>query len=143
MQPFLFWLIACLAGMPVRSLAQNAAADMALERKANEERFNILNARAASLSETQEVPMKRIAALEQRHRDLSRDLEKLKEESARASARHASRDELKLLVGKLQEIDKKREADKKLILESIRGLARPPAPAQPQGKPEKPKTKKN
>lgn len=135
MKPFLCLSIACLAWIPLPSRAQNSAAELALERKANEERFRTLGARVDTLEETQQLLGKRITTLERSYGALSREIDKIKEDVAHASTRQASREELKTLVEKLQEIDKKREADKKLILENIRELGRLPVPASTIPKP--------
>ena len=128
-------LILCLAWMPGRLSAQNAAADAALERKANEERFTRLNATVANVLDTQEVLQQRLSELEKRLHSLGQEINKLKDDSSRANTRQVTREEFSALVEKLKEIDKKREEDKKLILETIKDLAKVPVPAPTHPKP--------
>ncbi len=131
----LLLLVAGLASICLPMRAQNSAAELALERKANEERFRTLTARVDNLEETQQLLGRRITTLERSYSDLSREIDKIKEDVAQGSTRQVSREELKTLVEKLQEIDKKREADKKLILETFKDLAKLPAAASTSPKP--------
>lgn len=134
MKPLHYLLLAGVVLMPSRALAQNSAAD-ALERKANEERLSRLNATVTSLSDTQEVLRSRITELEQRVSSLSRELSKAKEETVHANTRQVTREEFNALVASLKEVEKKREEDKKLILDSIKDLAKLPAPAPAHPRP--------
>lgn len=128
-------LLAAIALLPSRSLAQNTAAEAALERKANEERLTRLNAVVSNLSETMELLRLRNSELEQKVASLSREINKMREENAHAGTRHVTREEFNALVEKLKEVEKKREDDKKLIVESIKDLAKASGPAPSHAKP--------
>ena len=134
MKALLVFFLAAAALIPCRLLGQNAA-EAALERKANEERLTRLNAVVSSLSETIELLRSRNTELEQRVSSLSREINKMREENAQANTRHVTREEFNALVEKLKEIEKKREDDRKLIIESIKDLAKAPTPAPSHVKP--------
>lgn len=70
--------------------------------------------------------------LQKRVSDLSKELEALKQKSTQP-ADAVTRDELRTYAQKLQEVDQKREADKKLIVNQIEDLAKAVrrAPAAP------------
>ena len=134
MKALLVFLLAAAALIPSRSMAQNAA-EAALERKANEERLTRLDAVVSNLSETLELLRSRNTALEQRVSSLNREIIKMREESAHANTRFVTREEFNALVEKLKEVEKKREDDRKLIIESIKDLAKASAPAPSHAKP--------
>ena len=125
-----------IIGIPIELLAQNtSSAQAALERTAAYEQYRELNAKIINIIETQELLLRRQQTLGQRLEELSRDIEKLKEGNGRNDAELVTRDELKVYVDKLKEIDEKREADKKLILKSIRELAKIPLAPVPSPRP--------
>ncbi|MBI4658836.1 MAG: LysM peptidoglycan-binding domain-containing protein [Verrucomicrobia bacterium] len=134
MKPFLFLLIAYLAWMPGRLCAQNTAADLALERRANEERFTMLNARVNSLEETRELLLRKNTQLEERLKSLSAEVDRLKDEKAASANRHVTVEDYKKLVEKLREIEQKREEDRNLILERIKDVAKISLPAATHAK---------
>ena len=133
----LFLLAICLiAGIPVESFAQNtSSAEAELQRSADYERYRALNAKIINIIEAQELLLRRQQNLDQRLEELSRDIEKLKKGDDRNDADFVTRQELKVYVDKLKEIDEKREADKNLILKSIRDLAKIPMAPVPAPKP--------
>ena len=135
MKPFLLLSMVSLVFMPIRLLAQSTAAEAALERKANEERLARLNATVVTLSETLELLRSRNTELDQRVTSLNREINKLKEESVLANSRGITREEFNSLVEKLKEIERKREDDRKLILESIKDLAKLPVSTPTHSKP--------
>ena len=112
------FLIACLLLITPTLLAQDAAAAAAkAEREAEEERYKRLNSAVDDLLVVKMEQDKRIAAL-------AREVESLREQVSKPSGDHASREELSKLAGKVQEIDKKREEDKELILKKIGELGK-------------------
>lgn len=96
-----------------------------------EERYQILNSKLQTLIETQETFLRRCQELEARVTALTRELAKAKEEGARPNSQYVTREELKKVVDAVQELDRKREADKKLILDSLSDLKNLPVPAAP------------
>lgn len=72
--------------------------------------------------------------LQKRVSELSKELEALKQKSA-LPADAVTRDEFRTYALKLQEVDQKREADKKLIISEIEDLAKAVRRAPPMGQP--------
>jgi TolA-binding protein len=122
MKSFHFVLLISLVMLPAPAQGQNPAAETALERKANEERFAQLNAQVANLTETQQVLWTRIQKLEQTMDSLNREIRRLKDDNTHANALLVTRKEFDALVEKLREIDKKREEDNRLIVNSINSI---------------------
>lgn len=134
----LSWLaVMVVAGGTIVGRAADAyqdAAAVAAQRGA-EERLRRLEADIQSLQDTQEILLKRQEELRQRLDRLADDIRALKEDQGRSSGNFATREELRKFVEKLREVDQNREADKKLILDSIKELARLPAAPAPESKP--------
>lgn len=110
---------AALAQQDYRSSAAAIA-----DRQEAEERYKRMNSAIEELLAANVAQQKRLAAL-------AEEVQRLREELARSTQKqpgHASLDDLQRLTRKLQELDEKREADKKLILEELQKLSRMPAP---------------
>jgi chromosome segregation ATPase len=136
MKRIFFLLMFSLAWSPSRLLAQgNTGIDIALERKANEERFARLNSQVEKLVETQELLLQHNAGLRRDLESLANELRKVKEENQRARANLVPRDEYRTYLEKFtQEIEKKRQEDKDLILKTIKKLEAPVTPpSEPKG----------
>lgn len=86
---------------------------------ASQQQINELNGRIQNLQDMQAVQAKRIDALEKEIREL-RD----KASQPAAVTDTASADDLKKLADQVQEIDKKRQADRELILKEIEKLGK-------------------
>jgi LysM repeat protein len=127
------WIGVALASLGFQNLrgqdvlAQRAAA--AADHEAAEERYKQMTSDIQSLLTAQEIQQKRLQAL-------AEELRKTRDDQAHSGRNLATRDEVKEqlreLVEKIQEIDRKREADKKLILEELAKLGKTlqtPAPA--------------
>jgi LysM repeat protein len=101
-------------------------ADLIVARQEWDERFKRLESAVESLQASQERQQKRLAAV-------AEEIQRLREEMARKPNEAVSRDELRSLEKKVVELNDKREADKRLILEQLEKLANtPPAvPAAP------------
>lgn len=131
-------LVLCLlasSSLPMRAAdALSEAAVLAAQRDA-EERYKRLSAEVQSIADTQEVLIKRHEELRQRIDKLAEELRTARDEQRRSSGNNVSRDELRKYVDKLKEIDDKREADKKLILENIKDLRNLPVAPPPEPKP--------
>ena len=82
-----------------------------------EERVNKLNGYVQDLLAAQDAQRKQIEAL-------SRDIESLREKIGQSNPNYASQEDLRSLAEKLQEIDRKREADRELILKEIEALGK-------------------
>lgn len=116
--------------------ALSQAAALAAQRDA-EERYKRLSAEVQNLVEAQEGMQKRHEELRQRIDRIADDIRSLKEEISRNSGSLVSREEFKRYVEKLKEVDEKREADKKVILDNIKELAKAPLPAPSEPKPQR------
>jgi hypothetical protein len=127
-----FWLpalglaLGCL-GLP--GWAGETAARDAAARQDAEERYGILRAKIEDLWAAQAAQQKRLQAL-------SSELQSVREEIHRSANSGPKFDDLKKLAEKIQELDRKREEDKKLILEEIKKLAATPV-AIPEPPPKK------
>lgn len=112
-------LLAAVTGLAPALVAQDAA---------TEERLNQLNAKVEELQAALVLQQKRLA-------DLAQELQNLREQQNRPGPAFATADDLKRLAEKIQELDRKREADKELILREIEKLAKtaaaPPRATRP------------
>jgi TolA-binding protein len=127
MKPTCFFVLALCASTLLRSHGQDTNA-AALERRNAEERYRILSDKIGNIEETQNTLLKRHQRLQDQIETLASDIRKIKEDYARGSINLVTSDQLKSLVDKLQEVDRKREADKELFLKSFRDLAKLPPP---------------
>lgn len=107
-------------GVVAQGQDTSRAASLA-ERQEAEERYRRLASTVEDLLTTQSVLQKRISAL-------SEELRHLREEILKPNTAYAARDDLRRLAEQVQEMDRKREADKKIILEELQKLAKAPAP---------------
>jgi hypothetical protein len=88
------------------------------------EEFKRLAGEVADLRDANSAQQKRIAQLQREVEALRTALRENSERSTMKQAEFATRDELKKLVDKIQEVDQKREADRKLILEEFEKLGK-------------------
>jgi LysM repeat protein len=107
-----------------------AAPGLRAQDAATEERLNKLNGLVQDLVEDKANLRKQLDAL-------AKEVQTLREQSSNAAGA-ASAEDLRRLAEKLQEIDRKREADKELILKEIERLgksvaSRPRTPTPPTG----------
>lgn len=120
-------LAICLMAASLVSLPPAHGDD--LERKENDERFNRLSGRLDDLEDAYKAQNKRMGTMAE---DVNTVLRSMREEQNKMSTTFVTHEELKKVYEKLQEIDQKREADKKLILDEIKELqkliARVPVP---------------
>lgn len=123
--PLLVFLLAGAPMLVARADALAEAAALAAERNADE-RYKRLNADIQNIQDTQELLIRRQEEFRQRLDRLADEIRALKDDQTRSSGNYATREELRSYVAKLKEVDDKREADKKLILEGIRDLAKVP-----------------
>ncbi|MCX7722250.1 MAG: LysM peptidoglycan-binding domain-containing protein [Verrucomicrobiae bacterium] len=84
---------------------------------ATEERLNKLQGQVEDLFAAQRAQREQIA-------ELARELAALNARHANAQTQFVTREELRLLAEKIQELDRKREADKELILREIEKLGK-------------------
>ncbi len=92
-------------------------AHLCAQDPAVEERLNKLQGQVEDLFVAQREQREQIT-------ELARELSALSAGQANAQARFVTREELKLLADKIQELDRKREADKELILKEIEKLGK-------------------
>lgn len=124
MKTFVHLLAFSLLFALVSARAQDPeAAAAAAARQDSEERYKRLNAAVEDLITAQAAQQKKIS-------ELAAALAELREEMTRHANNNTTRDELRSLAEKVQEIEKNREADKKLILDEIKKLAKAP-PVRP------------
>src|ERR687887_47147 len=97
-------------------LGQDNAARAAAEREAAEERYRLLNSAVDGLTTGHAELQRRLSAL-------ADEVRSLRLENARIdTSKFVTRDELNRLVKAVEEIEQKREADKKLIREEFEQL---------------------
>lgn len=108
-------------GIEAQDASSRAAA--IADKQDSEERYRRLSSTVEDLLASQAVLQKRISAIND-------ELRSIREEHAKPNTTYVTRDEIKRLAEQLQEIDRKREADKKLILEEIQKLAKIPVTPQ-------------
>jgi len=108
-------------------LAQDSAAGGGAGDAEYEERYKRLNAMMEDLLVAQATLQKRVSAL-------ADELQSTREEIRRDGRQYAQHEDLRKLAEKLSEIDRKREDDKRLILEEIRKLAEVPMAEPPSRK---------
>jgi TolA-binding protein len=119
------FLCLLLLGPAALSFAADAADAAALAAQQDaEERYKRLAADVQTVLETQEMLQKRQDDVRQRIGKLEDEIRSLKEEVSRSSGNLVTREELKKYAEKLKEVDDKREADRKLILENIKELGK-------------------
>jgi LysM repeat protein len=125
---FCFSLLSLLATAPMmRAQDSSAAADLA--RKEAEENYKSLKGHVEDLIDARTEQDKRLSAL-------AKEISELREQASKPTGNYASQDDLKRLAEAIQEIDKKREADKELILKEIAKLGKvvtaPPPVSHPK-----------
>ncbi len=121
-RPLSLLLVALCSGeLLFPSLAQDSTANRAAaiaERDAAEERYKRLSSAVDDLWNAKGEQDRRLAAL-------TEEIRNLRAESSRTdTSKYVTRDELNKLVKTVEEIERKREADKKLILEQFEELKR-------------------
>ena len=118
------------------AFAQNVAPrEAALERTALYEQVRTLNSRLVNILETQELLIKKQSDLDDRLDRLARELGSVKDRIGKEAPDYVTREELKVYVDKLKEIDEKRQSDKALIVKSIQELSKLPVVAAPVAPP--------
>jgi LysM repeat protein len=128
-----FLWLRCVVGMgclvTVLAVAQDQSSSAAAlaKRDYDEERYKSLEADVRALQSSNEALQKRLA-------DLGDDLRGVREELAKKPSDAVTHDELNAFEKKLREVNDKREADTRLILDKLEKLAK--APPQPLPLPE-------
>ncbi len=100
----------------LRSQGASTAAEVAARQEA-EENYKTLSAHVDDLLAAQADQEKRLQAM-------AKEIADLRDQSGKPAGNYASQDDLKRLADAIQEIDKKREADKELILHEIAKLGK-------------------
>ena len=112
----IFALICCLlAAAPLLRAQDGASAAAVASRQEAAENYNTLKGHVDDMIAAQEVMQKRLQSL-------AKEISDLRTEMAKPNGNYASQDDLKALSQAVQEIDKKREADKTLILQEMEKL---------------------
>jgi len=125
---FLLLTIFLTLGLRIPVMAQNATTAAAIaEKQDTEEHFKRLTADLENLQSANAALQKKFAALEE-------EISKLREEQTRAASNTSAQEDLKRLPEKIQEVDKKREADRDLILSQLKKLGETLAAPSPRGK---------
>lgn len=109
-------ILACLVGS-VAGLSQSDAA----YRQELEERYERLRIRSEETQAAQVLLQKKLSAL-------ADEVQSLRQQLDRSGPDYATKDDLKRLADSIREIDRKREEDKRLILDELRKLASAPLP---------------
>src|SRR5688572_23946608 len=115
---FLFLFLALLAPAPARGADAAAIA----EQQEREERYKQLRTDLEEVMTAQALLQKKVQAL-------TEEIRALRDEKPKLPPDMATRDDLKILAEKIQEVDKKRDADNQKILGELQKLVRtPPSP---------------
>ena len=117
--PLLLAIALGLTWLPISLAAQDDAASRAAaiaEREAAEERYKRINTAVEGLLSAQADNQRRLTALTDEIRNVRADNTRID------TGKYATREEVARLVESLKEIDRKREADKKLILDEFEEL---------------------
>jgi uncharacterized coiled-coil protein SlyX len=128
MKRIFFWLCVIL-GLALAisgSVAQDQAAAAAAiaARQDADDRYQRLSASVQELQAANAGLQKKLSALIE-------ELQKVREEAARNGVNYATREDVNRLAEKLREVDQKREADNRRILDALEKLAKTPIPAVP------------
>lgn len=127
-----FLLFAAILSLnPALLWAQDDAARAAAiaEREASEERYKRLNAQIEDLQAANVSLRHELSAIKE-------EIRFLREESSKSGNNYVTRQELRELALTVKEIDQKRDADNKRVLDEIHKLAKePPIPAAPLSAP--------
>ncbi len=107
--------------------------DTCAQDAATEERLNRLNGLVQDLLEDKAIQKRQIESL-------TREVQTLREQLTRPVGNFASQEDLRKLAEKLQEVDRKREADKELILKEFEKLVKLVARSPDNRKPATPAT---
>ncbi|MDB6021739.1 MAG: LysM protein [Pedosphaera sp.] len=128
-----FFAILCLFTaaplLPAQDGTGNAAA--IASRQEAEENYNTLKGHVDDLIAAQ-------TDLQKRLQSLTKEINELRQEMSKPAGNYASQEDLKALTQAIQEIDKKREADKELILKEMEKLGNAvsaPTPSRGSSKP--------
>jgi LysM repeat protein len=103
-----FVLLAILVAIPTLVCAQDAA---------TQEQLDKLRGDLTALQQSN-------VALQKSLSDVQRELQELRETSAKPAGNYAGADDLKRLADAIKEVDRKREADRDLILDQLKQLAK-------------------
>lgn len=120
------WVVLALFGLGGAGSSQGQATAVELEE------MRRLAGQVEDLREANAASMRKIAQLQSQVESLRADLRQASERQTTKLADFATREELRELAKKMQEVDQKREADKHLILEELKKLGQTlatPAPA--------------
>jgi TolA-binding protein len=104
------------------------AAAAAAQRQADEERYRRLNAAVEDLQATQVAILKKLSDLGQEIRQVREEVDHLKT----SNPNYATQEDVKHLANKLQELDQKRDAERRQMLDKLQKLADTPVPAPPR-----------
>ncbi len=125
---FLITMLA-LALVTLVPKAQDAdAAAAAARRQAEEERYRRLNSAVEDLQASQTTVLKRLAEMGQELRQVREDIDRLKT----SNPNYATQEDIRHLANKVQELDQKRDAERRQMLEKLQKIAETPIPAPPR-----------
>lgn len=132
---FLILWIPCLS-------AQDGGAAARAERMEMEDRYRRMNDSVRQLISANTALQSRVSALAEDMRRLRAEVQAEKSRSSSHASHYVSQDELRVMAKKIQEIDEKRQADKKRLVEEIRTMLKaagsPPASKATADEPDKP-----
>lgn len=129
-------VVLALFFVPMAPKAQDAdAAAAAARRQAEEERYRRLNSAVEDLQATQVTILKKLSDLGQEMRQVREDLDRLKS----SNPNYATQEDIKHLANKVQELDQKRDAERRQMLEKLQKFVDTPVPTPPAREPVKPR----
>jgi len=127
MNKFWFALSFSLLTSVLTISAQNPSAAAAMaDRRDIEERFKRLDSAVEELFSAHNALQGRLVKFQTELRSLREEMDKQKA----STPKYASQDDLQRLLHQVQEIDKRRESDLKMVVEELRKLSRTPPPTK-------------
>ena len=113
-------LLAGSVWLSASALAQDSPAADAAAREETESNAKRINIKVEQLEETLQTQQKRIAALVGEVHALREELDRLKSRNENA----ATQESIKRLADKIEEVDKKRQADNELVIAQFKALGK-------------------
>ena len=115
------WVLGAMCLFNTHAQDTNVALLMS-ERDSNREDIKRLSSTVEDLLAANLALQKKMVAMETEMREIRSELTQFKDSVKDSSSTYATQEQVQHLAEKAQEIDKKREADKKLILEELQKL---------------------
>ena len=113
-------LLAASLGLLRVAPAQDSPATAAAEREEIEANYKRMTIKIEQLEETLQLQQKRTGALVEEIHSMRQELDRLKSHNENA----ATQESIKRLADKIEEVDKKRQADNELVLSQLKAIGK-------------------